>query len=511
MNILTADEIRRVEVKENEIGTRFLKLMELAGGACARRIMDEFYPEDGSVAVLCGSGKNGGDGFVIARKLYENGYNTACIMAFGMPKAEDAVTNDERALEIGVPVIDFGKERAFSVQTIASAGCIVDAMFGIGFHGAASEEQAEVFDLASRSNGFVAAIDVPSGVETDTGTVRGDAVQADLTLAISCLKPAHVLFPAREFCGNTEVLDIGISDESFSAAEPSLITYDDDDIAHILPERTRTSHKNDNGHLLVAAGSRRMPGAACMCAAAALRSGAGLVTAAFPESAYPALASHAAEAMLLPCPETRDGWLSESAWDNILTLLPKASAVVIGCGIGTDPDTAAVLERVLRGSVCPVLLDADALNILASDPGLLRRAQAPVIITPHPGEMSRLTGRSVSDIQANRLETVRSFADEYGVTVLLKGPDTLVASPGKREVCVNCTGNQGLAKGGSGDTLSGIIGSLLAQGLEPFEAASVGAYIHGKAADAVYPLKGFRGMCASDIAEALPTVLIKYE
>ncbi len=509
MQVLTADEIRAVEVREDEIGTKFLRLMEKAGTGCARVLMEQYSPEEGSVAVLCGKGKNGGDGFVIARKLRENDYDVTCILAFGEPAAADAIENYERAKEAGVPMVDFGPDLAFAEQAVASAAVLVDCMFGIGFHGAASEEQAEVFDLINRSPGVVFAVDVPSGVDTDTGAVNGEAVSADMTLAITCLKPAHVLYPAKEYCGQVQILDIDLLPESFEGVTPRIFVLSDTDAAALMPMRPRTAHKNDFGHLLSVCGSVRMPGAAGLCANAAVRTGAGLVTAAFPRSAYPSLAAHLTEAMLLPLPETADGKLSPEGLPLLRTYLRKATAVVCGCGLGTGSGPAAVVDDLIRGSKVPVLLDADALNLVAEDPDVLKESRAPLVLTPHPGEFARLTGMTAKDIQADRIAAARDFAERYDVTLLLKGPDTVIAAAGKPAVCINTTGNQALAKGGSGDTLSGIVGSFLAQGMDPFDAACLGAFLHGKCAESAVGYGEFSvaSVTATDLIAQLPYVM----
>ncbi|MBQ9066309.1 MAG: NAD(P)H-hydrate dehydratase [Clostridia bacterium] len=511
MRVLNAAEIRAVEEKENEIGTPFLRLMELAGTACARRIMERVSKQSGSVAIVVGKGKNGGDGFVIARKLQDADYTVSVILAFGKPTAEDAVHNYELAVSLGVPMIDYTEEPAYAQQTMARAHLIVDAIFGIGFRGAASESQAEVFDFITRCNAYVVAIDVPSGVETDTGAVNGSCVYADITYALTCLKPAHVFYPAREACGENVVLDIGILPESFSVVEPCLMTYEEKDLGRMLPARGRTSHKNDYGHVLSLCGSYRMPGAACLCANAAVRSGAGLVTAAFPQKAYPAVSSHLTESMMLPLPDSPDGMVVLSAGNVLRPFFERATTLVLGCGLGQSPEVRAVVIDALQNFAGPVVLDADGVNAIAHNPELLATVSGPVVLTPHPGEMSRLTGLPVSEILRDRVGTAARFADTYGVTVLLKGPDTVVASSLTRDIYVNTTGNQGLAKGGSGDTLSGILAALLAQGMDPFEAAACAAYLHGKAAEKAAETRALRSLAAGDLIAALPDVFQPYE
>ena len=505
MIVTTAAEIRLIEEKENEVGTQFLALMERAGTGCAGEIMQRFRPDAGPVAVLCGSGKNGGDGFVIARKLLEANYDVCAILAFGPPKAEDTVVNHKRAEEAWVPVLSFGEPEA--AKKISDAAVLVDCMFGIGFRGAANETQAEVFEALNDAAGTVVAVDVPSGVVTDTGEVLGPAVKADLTIAISTLKPLHVLYPAREYCRQTILLDIGITEEAFAAADPHLLALNDAEAAVLLPPRARTAHKNNAGHVLSVCGSYRMPGAACLCANAAVRAGAGLVTAAYPGAAYPAISSHLTECMSLPLPDDPAGRLNAGAVPELKAFLPKASAVAAGCGLGQSEDLQNVLAELLKTAECPVVLDADALNNIAARPSMLKEHRGPVVLTPHPGEMARLTGKTVPEIEADRRSAAKALADEYGVTVLLKGPDTVVASADSEDIYVNLSGNQGLAKGGSGDTLSGILAAFLAQGMEPQTAAACAAFYHGLAAEHCAETMSLRSICASDLIDALPVIL----
>lgn len=505
MIITTADEIRAIEVREDEIGTKFLALMEKAGSGCADLIMEEYAPDGGPVTVVCGSGKNGGDGFVIARKLLRAGYDVCAVLAFGEPKAADAVENFRRANDLAVPMFSWGAPEA--EEAVKTAQVLVDCMFGIGFRGAANELQSEVFSAMNEAPGDTVSIDVPSGVVTDTGEVLGTAVKADRTIAISTLKPLHVLYPAREYCGEIRILDIGLLPGSYEAVTPRLHTLDGEEAAALLPARSRTAHKNDAGHILSLCGSYRMPGAACLCANAALRAGAGLVTAAYPESAYPAVSSHLTEAMSLPLPAAEDGTLSVDSLPVLKAFLDRATVLVAGCGLGQSDDVRAVLTELLKTFEGPALLDADALNNLAGDLPVLKERTAPTVLTPHPGEMARLTGKPVSELLTDRVSAAKTFADEYGVTVLLKGPDTVIASCDSEEIFVNATGNEGLAKGGSGDTLSGILGALLAQGTAPFEAAAAAAYYHGKAAEYAALDRALRSILATDLIEALPFVL----
>ncbi|NLL63970.1 MAG: NAD(P)H-hydrate dehydratase [Ruminococcaceae bacterium] len=473
MRIYTASEIRLVEERENEIGTRFIRLMENAGSACAKYL--ERYK--GKFCVICGKGKNGGDGFVISRKLHEAGFDVTAVLAFGEPTAPDAIEMLNRARTAGVEIVRHNIDLC-----IRSADIIVDCMFGIGFHGTPDETIASVFEMINSTFSFVVAIDVPSGVDTDTGMVD-TCVCANVTLAITCLKPAHVLLPAKSFCGEIEVLEIGISEEALDYIEHSYTTLCDEEVGAILEVRDDFAHKHNFGSVLVVAGSRNMPGAACLASKAAVVTGAGLTTVAFPASAYPALAAHAPEVMLCPVKEDESGKLASRT--PLLEYVEKANVLVIGPGLGRSENITSIVCSLLKAAKCPVVLDADGLNAIVDCIDILKEC-SDVIVTPHMGEMKRLGGLSAVE-----------FATQYGVTVLLKGPVTEVASSAK--IYLNSSGNVALAKGGSGDVLSGMIGGLLAQGLSSFDAASVGAYIHGRAADIMSKERGVASMLPSDL------------
>ena len=499
MKVYSADEIRFVEEREDEVGTRFIRLMENAGAASAKQI-EKLVKSNDEIVIVCGKGKNGGDGFVIARKLYENGFFVKVVLAQGEPSAHDAIENYQKAVGLGITVIRYDREQSAVEKAIENAKVIVDCVFGIGFHGEPDFACRDIFELINCSLAKVISIDVPSGVDTDTGAVCTCPVRADFTLAISTLKPAHVLLPARECCGEVKVLDIGISEEALNSVSPRLETLTKSEVEELIPTRKINSHKNDFGHVLVIAGSRNMPGAACLASGAACVAGAGLTTVAFPESAYASLASGMKEVMLFPLPE-HDGKLiaTVEALGKLLLAMERATAIVIGPGIGQSEDVTELVFDVLKTAKCPVVIDADGLNAIASNLDILRETNAKIVLTPHPGEMARLTGLEVEEIEQNREGIAEEFAKRHGVTVLLKGAATVVSSFDTTDVYVNNTGNPALSKGGSGDVLSGIIGALLAQGQSPFDAARLGAYLHGFAAELVSIETSIAGTTATDL------------
>ncbi|MBR1704476.1 MAG: NAD(P)H-hydrate dehydratase, partial [Clostridia bacterium] len=327
------------------------------------------------------------------------------------------------------------------------------------------------------------------------------------TIAISTLKPLHTFYPGRGFCGDVLVLSFGLLPASFETVAPKLLALAEEEAGALLPLRSRTAHKNDAGHILSLCGSYKMPGAACLAAGAALRAGAGLLTAAYPEPAYPAISAHLTEAMSLPLPADGEGQLSVLALPEILKAMETRSVLAAGPGLGRSPELSALLKGLLEQCSKPMVLDADALNNLAGDLPALKAHEGPLVITPHPGEMARLTGLSVSEVQKDRPGVAKRLADELGITVLLKGPDTVIASPETEELYVNLTGNEGLAKGGSGDTLTGILAAFLAQGMSSVDAAACAAFYHGKAAAFCGETMARRSILATDLIEALPYIL----
>ena len=481
----------------------FTRLMENAGSACARAVRERFASLEqsrGLMCVLCGKGKNGGDGFVIARKLALAGFNVAVVEAFGEPTAEDSILMREKAVETGlVPEFFWGEENA--KNSIESAAVIVDAVFGTGYKYREDERVRAVFEAVNASPAKVVSIDVPSGLESNNGDVPGSYIKADITIAVSCMKPVHILKPARVLCGEIITVAIGIDDDIIDGIEDdTLAVLTPAQAKKIFPRRDLMANKGTFGRALSICGSRNMQGAAVLAASSALRCGAGLVTAAFPDAAYNAIAPKLTESLLLPLPSNEAGTFSSGA-------IPALLDVPLAEQIGSEKHYIKDLPALVQNCTKPMIIDADGINALAANIDILKNIKAPVILTPHPGEMSRLTGMSIADIERDRVNVARRFADEYGVVLLLKGASTVIAGAGRRDAYINVTGNQGMAKGGSGDMLSGIILALLAQGVYPFDAAVLGAYIHGAAGDAAARELSLSSMLASDCIAALPRVL----
>jgi len=511
--VLTADEMRRADRRTiEEVGLPGVVLMENAGAAVAR-VVGERFPSARRVAVLCGRGNNGGDGFVVARRL---GSRAEAFLLGTEDRVEgDARTHLLACLRSGgrVSVVEDGAAWGRALKRLDEADLIVDSVLGTGLRSAPSGLAAEAIAAISRRFGAgvpVVAVDMPSGLSSDEGTVDWPAAPATVTVTFAAPKRGHVLPPACHRVGELVVAEIGITAESMAAANPSLFLLDDTDAAGAFPLRRRDAHKGDFGHLLVVAGSVGKTGAAVLTAGGALRAGAGLVTVATPEPCLTFVGAARPEAMTEPLPATPRGGLAEGGLARLVELAGQRDAVVLGPGLGQDPGTRALVRRFVGQCPVPMVIDADALNALAAsgeEPSGLGalRPEVPTVLTPHPGEMARLVGRRTSEVQKDRPGCAVSLARQTGAVVALKGERTLVAEPEGR-AAVAATGNPGMATGGTGDVLSGVVGSLLARH-GALLAATAGVVVHGRAGDLAARARGEEGMTALDVVEALPEAI----
>jgi len=515
MRILNSNDMKLVEQDATRYGLSYKIMMENAGTACARNIRNETEKENGfsakNVAVVCGKGNNGGDGFVIARKLRESGYNVCVILASGYPTSQEATYMYKLVIDQGIKTLWYDGDKKTVLQTVKSADVIVDALFGFSFYGVIDCEMKELLTEMNMAKGIKFAVDVPSGVYCDNGGCDEGCFRADFTIAISSLKPAHIIEPAATCCGDIIIANIGIPEASYKVTENSLFTYNKNEVRLIFPERKPDSHKGSFGHLLCICGSKAMAGAPVLAASAALRSGAGLVTLAFPESLYGTVSAKLTEALLMPLPENECGTLSASCLKQLLASLSKFDAVVIGCGLGVNEDTQAVVRAVIENSDAPLILDADALSVLSKDMSVLENAKCDMILTPHIGEMARLTSLSKDAIINDKINTALSFSKKYKVNLALKCANTVVTFAEGNRVYINNTGNTGLSKGGSGDVLAGLIGGFAVQNFVISDALTAAVFVHGYTADAVADRTSETGMLPSDVVSELPYSLSYFE
>jgi NAD(P)H-hydrate epimerase len=508
MLILTAEEMRRVDERaEREHGVPSETLMDNAGREVASAVV-RIHPELPSrrVLILCGKGNNGGDGITAARHLRSMGVTArVALLAAGddLNGAAAWALRKARAEEVSIEeVVDEAAWRSLR-RVLPEYDLIVDAILGTGTRGAARGRSLEAIEAINAAGTGVISVDIPSGLSGSSPEIPGPCVEADATLALAALKIPHVFAPAAELSGRVEVLEIGIPAAALEAENGHLHWADADLVGAMIPSRRADAHKGDFGHVLILAGSLGKSGAAVLMARACLRSGAGLVTVASPATAQPLVATGMPEAMTEPLPETAEGMLARSALPRIRELLETRDVLAVGPGIGTDPETAALVEELVAWNRKPAILDADALNILAAGRKKVKEIGAHAVITPHPGEAARMLGIASRDVQQDRLGAARRLAAEWNTCALLKGHRTLLADP-SGEVRVNPTGNAGMATGGAGDVLSGMVAAWLAQGLTPFAAATVAAHAHGLAGDLAVADRGAVSLIAGDIIEALP-------
>ena len=511
MRVLTVENVKKVEALANESGISYLQLMENAGSYCARIIRKTFEKSDKrNVLIVCGKGKNGGDGFVIARKLHENNYNVTVMMAMGLPNDDISSEMLSRVRALNIPVVYYDNDGATD-KHFSNAQIIVDCIFGIGFHGVPDSTTKNLFEKINLSSATVISIDIPSGLEGDSGKINGTTVVADITIAILTLKPVHVLKPSVENCGKVILAPIGIPERCFNRVKASLFTVNTEEVKQFFKKRDSTSHKGTFGTVLVIGGSYEMPNAVYFASQSAVNCGAGLVKIAFPSVMYSAIAPKTYEQTLVPLESNKSGRISPNSFKRLEMEMKKASCVLVGCGMGTDEDTKAVTKFVIENSEVPVVIDADGINCLKGNVDIIDNAKAPIILTPHPKEMSRITGVPVEQIQENRRDTVKEFTKAHNCILVLKGASTLVGSSAYEDMYVNSSGNAGMATGGSGDVLSGIIASFISQGVDAFRSAIAGVYIHGMAGDDGSEKYSMMGNTPSLILKELPTTLGKIE
>jgi NAD(P)H-hydrate epimerase len=492
-----------------EIGIPASVLMESAGRATVRVMVariDEL--ESRSIAVVCGKGGNGGDGLVALRTLAGLGYDArALVLAPFESLSGEALDNLQSALKLGLPVESVPTIEAWNdaLSQVASADVVVDALFGTGLTEAPRGVYQRAIEDVNDLDCFRVAIDVPSGLSSDSASVPGVAFDADLTIALAAPKVCHFLPPASELCGIVEVVEIGIPPRFLQSGVPRLETIEPASLVSSLPRRRPLSHKGSYGHLLLVAGSVGKTGAAVMAAEAALRSGVGLVTVATAKSAIPMMAPRLPEAMWEPLPETDSGALSLRARARLRELLSFRQAVALGPGLGTESETVTLVQEFVSSSEVPTVVDADGLNALAQARERIAAGRA-LALTPHPGEAGRLLGSTAKDVESDRLQAARRLAASAKAHVLLKGYRTLVSDP-PGNVQVNLTGNAGMATAGTGDVLTGILGALLAQGVEVGEALPLGAHVHGLAGDLAAADVGRTSLVATDLIRKLPEAL----
>ncbi len=477
--LVTSEQMRTLEKNTFDFGLSSIAVMETAAAAVSGFILKKFGIC--SVTAVCGKGNNGGDGLACARQLFAAGCRVTVVLAMGEPQTPDARTNLEILKKTGV---------VFSDKIPQDTDVIVDAVFGIGINGGAV---LDIIDEINSSGKFVVSADIPSGINSDTGAVSGKAVCADATITFGYKKIGLTQYPAKKYCGEIIVAPISligsIPFDTFELVCPPAICDMDED-----------SHKGSNGRLLVIAGSKGMTGAAYLACTAALRCGCGLVTLAVPENLNPIMEVKLTEAMTYPldCCDR----ITYDAFEKID--LSPYDCIVIGPGLGESGEVCKIVQHLIKENI-PLVIDADGINSIKTNIDILKDGKN-IILTPHPGEFARLLGISIQEVQQNRISLARKFAKEYGVTLVLKGAGTVIAEKDGR-CLINTTGNCGMATGGSGDVLAGMIGAFSARELE--NAATLGVYLHGLAGDIARKRLCAESMLPTDITDMITEALQK--
>lgn len=497
-----AEQMRGIDrAAEIEGSVPSIVLMENAAISCVRELENSFELKKCSVAVFCGKGNNGGDGLAIARHLQNLGVEVKIYLVSGNDFSGDARTNYDIVNAMDIP-LDTITDTENLEYVIRSYDIIVDAILGTGISGTVRGNAFEVIRLINENAGYILSVDVPSGINSDSGEICGICINADKTVTFAAYKVGMFMYPAADCVGEIVVKDISIPKKIIESQNIQINLTDDEFVRSVIKTRTNNSQKGDYGKLLIIAGSEGMTGAAYLSAQAALKSGAGLITLACPKSLNSVLEAKTTEVMTLPLCDI-EGHMDYRAAGEILARLDSFDAVLIGPGLGRDDSILEIVKTVLQNSKVPVVVDADALYAVACDKEILRGCSCELIFTPHSMEMSRLLGLDISYIEANRLEVSKEFCEETGATLLLKGHHTIVTAQSLEQYISN-TGNPGLATGGSGDVLAGIIAAFAARGLDCAAAAAAGDHIHGKAADIAKDRFGMESMSAENVIECLP-------
>ncbi|MBI5665755.1 MAG: NAD(P)H-hydrate dehydratase [Nitrospirae bacterium] len=531
LKIADSEEMQRIDrITIEKYGVPGTVLMERAGLSVAARINDIYFQntQEGTlnaaiirerkILVLCGGGNNGGDGFVIARVLHNQGRRVEVYMTANPASLKgDTKINYDAAKKFGVVIRPAGHFLKRVPSDVDRNCLIVDALLGTGLR---KEVRAPLTDVIKKINHLpvpVVSVDIPSGISSDTGQIMGCAVKARCTVTFGLPKRGHFLYPGAEYAGQLYVEEIGFPRTLLASERIRINLVQKEDARSLIPVRPKYSHKGTYGHVLIVAGSRGKTGAALMAAKACLRAGAGLVTIGVPETLVNSFQSRVTEEMLLPLPDKGNGTLSIDAAGPVLDFLKKGVKVLaIGPGLSADKEISKLAGILIRESGSPIVIDADGLNAISDQTSALRKSSAPVILTPHPGEMARLlrkgpAGSQRSDaasglreaIEKDRINTALDFARKTKTFLVLKGAPTITATP-QGEAFINTTGNPGMATAGTGDVLTGMISAFLAQGMSPANASILGVYLHGLAGDIVAGKKGQRSLIASDIISSLP-------
>jgi len=509
--ILSVEEMRKVDQMAIEtLGIPGIILMENAGLKTAQHIAQKFHSIAGkAIGIFCGKGNNGGDGFVIGRHLNRMGANTHYWLVGKKSEVTgDAKTNMDIVAKLGLPFTELlSWDPNLNLQ---SYDILIDGLLGTGLKGDVRGIILDIIEKINSHEGNVVAVDAPSGLDCDTGKILGKCVEANLTVTMGNVKIGMLLYPGRKYVGELTIADLNVPEFALKKMGSQAFLPQINDYRKILPDRPNNAHKNQFGKILVLAGSTGLTGAAMLCSKAALRSGSGMVMLGCPRSLNAIFETALPEVMTVPLPETDTGSISAIAYDVLQEALKWSHVLALGPGLSTHSETKAFVHRLLKDQSHPIVIDADGLNSIADDISLLRDYEGDMIITPHVGELARLCKISSEEILKNPVEIVQEFAKKWQVILLLKGAPTIIGNS-NGIIFFNITGNSGMATAGTGDVLTGILASLLGQGLTAIDAAVLGAYLHGLAGDRAAWQMGKRGVVAGDIMNNVSQTLTDLE
>lgn len=507
MKVLTAEQMQELDrFTIQEIGIPGIVLMENAGRSVANTVVERFGQDYKRALVFAGKGNNGGDGYVVARHLADEGWDVETLVFSKKDKiVGDALTNLNvlERYDSKISYVSEPDEFLNLVESRSEEAVLIDALFGTGLKKPAQDLYVKAIEWMNNRSSPVISVDTPSGIDASSGKVLGSAVKADLTVTFALPKVGVVTYPGAAYVGELITAAIGIPRSVLSQAEADYYWMDFRSAREMLPQRQRDGHKGTFGHLLVLAGSLGKSGAAVMTSESGLRGGAGLVTLACPAAIQPIVASQLKEVMTLPISELK-GEASLLALEDVQKAIVNKQALAIGPGLGSGSEVFGLVRRLVQDCNLPMVIDADGLNALCGYTKILQRKRDnALIVTPHPGEMARLLDVTTEKVQSDRIQAAKTFADTFNVVVVLKGARTLIASP-DGQTFINSTGHAGMASGGMGDVLTGLIGSFLAQGSPAKTAAILGVYLHGLAADRLFDRYGDAGLIATDLMAEIP-------
>jgi NAD(P)H-hydrate epimerase len=509
--LVTASEMQKMDKETIEtFGLPGIVLMENAGRSSVDSFMSHCSDiHDKRIGIIAGSGNNGGDGFVMARYFISAGMDVIVfLMANNEKLSGDALFNYERLMKMNAKVIEMPDETSLDsrYRILNTRNVWIDALLGTGLRSEVRGRYKKIINFLNDSEHFVFSVDIPSGLHADNGNICGVAVKADATITFGHQKIGLAMPTGEKHCGTLSIADIGIPPQITESIAPNHYLLMPKTLDLDFYQRPSSAHKGTTGHVFVIGGSLGKTGACIMTSLAAMRIGSGLVTLGIAASLNSICESHLIEAMTLPLTEESPGILGSSAFDVIMRESEGKKCIAIGPGMGTALTTEKLVLKLIQETTLPMIIDADALNVLSGNTEYLHKAKNIHILTPHPGEMARLTGLSTKEIQADRIRLSRHFAKSHNVILVLKGERTIIAHPDGR-IAINTTGNPGMASGGMGDVLTGIIAGLIAQSTSIENAVETAVYIHGMASDLLHSRMGEIGFVASDLIKILPYTL----